>query len=57
MLYLLHGGKEVLCDRISQHKAMRQVVDVLAGAGKVRELQDLHGGAGSFSDLLMKAIF
>ena len=46
MLYLLHSGQKVLCDSISQHEAVRQVVDVLASAGKMRELQDLHGSAG-----------
>ncbi len=42
---LVHGGQQVVAARLQQHQGVRQVVDVLRRARKVRELRHLMGSA------------
>lgn len=40
--YLVHNGQDMVSDSLFQHQAMRQIVDVLGCACKMREFQHLH---------------
>lgn len=41
----VHGRKNVILNSLFQHQPMRQVVDVLGRACKMRELQDLRNSS------------